>query len=95
MNAFANLLFFFAITYFILILKSSQPCVVFPFRHSNSKAASKNGRTFLACEDDMSDIYPLQLRLSTPSEDNILGVRISKKVHNLAHVLLLIVVGSS
>ncbi|KAL1827782.1 hypothetical protein ACET3Z_006194 [Daucus carota] len=47
--------------------------------HSNSKAASKNGRTFLACEDDMSDIYPLQLRLSTPSEDNILGVRISKK----------------
>ncbi|KAF1001999.1 hypothetical protein AG4045_022181 [Apium graveolens] len=47
--------------------------------HNNSKAASKNGRTFLACEDDMSDIYPLQLRLSTPSEDNLLGVRISKK----------------
>lgn len=47
--------------------------------HSNSKAASKNGRTFLACEVDMSDIYPLQLRLSSPRENNLLGVRISKK----------------
>lgn len=44
----------------------------------------KEGRSFSAAEDDMADVYPLQLRLSvlreTNSQTNSLGVRISKKV---------------
>lgn len=49
-------------------------------RHSDSKCAVKNGKSFLAAEDDMADVYPLQLRLSVSRETNSLGVRISKKV---------------
>ncbi|KAF7121015.1 hypothetical protein RHSIM_Rhsim13G0198100 [Rhododendron simsii] len=47
--------------------------------HSDSKAALKNGRSFSAAEDDMADVYPLQLRLSVLRETNSLGVKISKK----------------
>ncbi|XP_052208779.1 ubiquitin carboxyl-terminal hydrolase 8 isoform X2 [Diospyros lotus] len=47
--------------------------------HSVSKTAMKNGRSFSAAEDDMADVYPLQLRLSVLREANSLGVRISKK----------------
>lgn len=50
------------------------------YRHSDSKFAVKNGRSFSAAEDDMADVYPLQLRLSVLREINSLGVRISKKV---------------
>lgn len=49
-------------------------------RHSDSKAALKDSKNFSAAEDDMSDVYPLQLRLSVLKETNSLSVRISKKV---------------
>ncbi|KAI6669738.1 hypothetical protein NL676_004623 [Syzygium grande] len=47
--------------------------------HSDSKVALKESRSFSAAEDDMSDVYPLQLRLSVLREANSLAVRISKK----------------
>ncbi|KAJ4835929.1 Ubiquitin carboxyl-terminal hydrolase 8 [Turnera subulata] len=47
--------------------------------HSKAKDATKGGKTFTAAEDDMSDVYPLQLRLSVLREMNSLGVKISKK----------------
>ncbi|OIV99196.1 hypothetical protein TanjilG_19692 [Lupinus angustifolius] len=46
--------------------------------HSDSKKAAKDEKGFSA-SDDMSDVYPLQLRLSVQKETNSLGVRISKK----------------
>jgi ubiquitin carboxyl-terminal hydrolase 4/11/15 len=50
------------------------------FRHSDTKVAAKCGKTFSAAEDDMSDVYPLQLRLSVLRETNSLGVKVIKKV---------------
>ncbi|KAK7257573.1 hypothetical protein RIF29_31634 [Crotalaria pallida] len=47
--------------------------------HSDCKNATKDEKGFSATEDDMSDVYPLQLRLSVQKETNSLGVRISKK----------------
>ncbi|XP_030522298.1 ubiquitin carboxyl-terminal hydrolase 8 [Rhodamnia argentea] len=47
--------------------------------HSDSKVAVKESRSFSAAEDDMFDVYPLQLRLSVLREANSLAVRISKK----------------
>ncbi|XP_059300302.1 ubiquitin carboxyl-terminal hydrolase 8 isoform X1 [Lycium ferocissimum] len=47
--------------------------------HSNSKAAAKNGKSFSATDEDIADVYPLQLRLSVSRETSSLGVRISKK----------------
>ncbi|CAN4100809.1 unnamed protein product [Withania somnifera] len=47
--------------------------------HSNSKASAKNGKSFLATDEDIADVYPLQLRLSVLRETSSLGVRISKK----------------
>ncbi|OMO52128.1 putative Ubiquitin carboxyl-terminal hydrolase [Corchorus capsularis] len=47
--------------------------------HSDAKVAAKGGKSFSAAEDDMADVYPLQLRLSVPRETNSMGVRISKK----------------
>lgn len=48
-------------------------------RHSDSKNSSKE-RSFSAVEEDMSDVYPLQLRLSVMWDSNVLAVKISKKV---------------
>ncbi|KAF8009384.1 hypothetical protein BT93_J0390 [Corymbia citriodora subsp. variegata] len=47
--------------------------------HSDSKVVLKESRSFSAAEDDMSDVYPLQLRLSVLREASSLAVRISKK----------------
>ncbi|XP_019453814.1 PREDICTED: ubiquitin carboxyl-terminal hydrolase 8-like isoform X1 [Lupinus angustifolius] len=47
--------------------------------HSDSKNATKDEKGFSATADDMSDVYPLQLRLSVQKETNSLGVRISKR----------------
>ncbi|KAL3335885.1 hypothetical protein AABB24_031883 [Solanum stoloniferum] len=47
--------------------------------HSNSKVAAKNGKSFSATDEDIADVYPLQLRLSVSQETSSLGVRISKK----------------
>ncbi|KAK4370642.1 hypothetical protein RND71_010117 [Anisodus tanguticus] len=47
--------------------------------HSNSKAAAKNGKSFSATDEDIADVYPLQLRLSVSRETSSLGVRIIKK----------------
>ncbi|EXB39662.1 Ubiquitin carboxyl-terminal hydrolase 8 [Morus notabilis] len=47
--------------------------------HSDSKSSTKEGRSFSAAEDDMADVYPLQLRLLVLRDTNSLGVRISKK----------------
>ncbi|XP_022731661.1 ubiquitin carboxyl-terminal hydrolase 8-like [Durio zibethinus] len=47
--------------------------------HSDAKVVAKGGKSFSAAEDDMADVYPLQLRLSIPRETNSLGVKISKK----------------
>lgn len=47
--------------------------------HSNSKASAKNGKSFSATDEDIADVYPLQLRLSVSRETSSLGVRISKK----------------
>jgi ubiquitin carboxyl-terminal hydrolase 4/11/15 len=46
--------------------------------HSDCKVALKE-RNFSASENDMADVYPLQLRLSISHETDSLGVRISKK----------------
>nr|GME10324.1 ubiquitin carboxyl-terminal hydrolase 8 [Ipomoea batatas] len=48
--------------------------------HSGSKTPAKNSKSFSTSDDDMTDVYPLQLRLSGLQEGNSLGVRISKKV---------------
>ncbi|KAJ0084359.1 hypothetical protein Patl1_30249 [Pistacia atlantica] len=48
-------------------------------KHSDAKVATKNGKSFLAAQDDMADVYPLQLRLSVLRETNLLGVKITKK----------------
>ncbi|XWS71372.1 hypothetical protein CRYUN_Cryun03dG0133000 [Craigia yunnanensis] len=47
--------------------------------HSDAKVSAKGGKSFSAAEDDMADVYPLQLRLSIPRDPNLLGVKISKK----------------
>lgn len=47
--------------------------------HSDSKVAMKDNKSFSAAEDDMADVYPLQLRLSVLRETNSLGVKISKR----------------
>ncbi|KAF1885501.1 hypothetical protein Lal_00029390 [Lupinus albus] len=47
--------------------------------HSDSKNAMKDEKGLSATADDMSDVYPLQLRLSVQKETNSLGVRISKR----------------
>lgn len=52
----------------------------FPCRHTDSRVATKDGRTFSVMEDDMADVYPLLLRLSILRETNSLGVKITKKV---------------
>lgn len=50
----------------------------------------RNGGSFSAAEDNIADVYPLQLRLSIQREENLLGVRISKKVTSLPYQNLLI-----
>lgn len=40
----------------------------------------RNGGSFSAAKDGMSDVYPLQLRLVVMQEANQLTLRISKKV---------------
>ncbi|QCE09523.1 ubiquitin carboxyl-terminal hydrolase 8 [Vigna unguiculata] len=47
--------------------------------HSDSKNVVKDDKGFSATDSDMSDVYPLQLRLSVQRETNSFGVRISKK----------------
>ncbi|TKY48709.1 Ubiquitin carboxyl-terminal hydrolase 8 [Spatholobus suberectus] len=47
--------------------------------HSDSKNVMKDDKGFSATDSDMSDVYPLQLRLSVQRETNSFGVRISKK----------------
>lgn len=49
-------------------------------RYSDSKVAQKENRSFSAAEDDISDVYPIQLRLTVMKEANTLAVRICKKV---------------
>lgn len=47
--------------------------------HTDSRVATKDGRTFSVMEDDMADVYPLLLRLSILRDTNSLGVKITKK----------------
>ncbi|XP_027082554.1 ubiquitin carboxyl-terminal hydrolase 8 [Coffea arabica] len=49
--------------------------------HSDSKIASKDGKS--SAEEDMSDVYPLQLRLVVLREADSFGVKISKKENTL------------
>ncbi|KAF3440684.1 hypothetical protein FNV43_RR18968 [Rhamnella rubrinervis] len=42
--------------------------------HSDSKFVVKNGKSFLAAEDDMADVYPLQLRLSVLTRNKFIGM---------------------
>ncbi|XP_060965988.1 ubiquitin carboxyl-terminal hydrolase 8 isoform X2 [Cannabis sativa] len=56
-------------------VSTNQSCCL----HSDSKLPIKEGRIFSAAEDDMADVYPLQLRLSVLRETYSLGVKISKK----------------
>ncbi|KAI5667081.1 hypothetical protein M9H77_16934 [Catharanthus roseus] len=51
--------------------------------HSVSKVAMKDGRSVSAAEDDMSDVYPLQLRLSVLQDSSSLGVKIMKKENSV------------
>ncbi|KAL7226268.1 hypothetical protein ACSBR1_021398 [Camellia fascicularis] len=53
--------------------------------HIDSKIAMKNGRSFSAAEDDMADVYPLQLRRFVLRETNSVGVKISKKDNAAEH----------
>ncbi|XP_068634550.1 ubiquitin carboxyl-terminal hydrolase 8-like isoform X4 [Aristolochia californica] len=47
--------------------------------HSDSNTAMKSSRNLSVAEDGISDVYPLQLRLSVLRESNQLNIRISKK----------------
>ncbi|XP_068649736.1 ubiquitin carboxyl-terminal hydrolase 8 isoform X2 [Aristolochia californica] len=47
--------------------------------HSDSNAAMKSSRNLSVAEDGISDVYPLQLRLSVLRESNQLNIRVSKK----------------
>ncbi|GAB2233967.1 hypothetical protein Droror1_Dr00003197 [Drosera rotundifolia] len=47
--------------------------------HSDKKSALKHSRSFSSGENDIADVYPLQLRLSASRELNSLRVKISKK----------------
>ncbi|XP_075484454.1 LOW QUALITY PROTEIN: ubiquitin carboxyl-terminal hydrolase 8-like [Primulina tabacum] len=47
--------------------------------HSDSRSSSNNIKSSSAVEEDMSDIYPLQLRFSVQRESNAFSVKISKK----------------
>lgn len=47
--------------------------------HSENKSTLKDGKSLSGAEDDMTEVYPLQLKLSILPETNTLGVRISKK----------------
>ncbi|KAK9156916.1 hypothetical protein Scep_003490 [Stephania cephalantha] len=47
--------------------------------HSDSNVASRDVPSFSAAADDMSDVYPLQLRLSVVRETKSLAIKISKK----------------
>ncbi|OVA07193.1 Ubiquitin carboxyl-terminal hydrolases family 2 [Macleaya cordata] len=47
--------------------------------HSDCNVAAKDAGSFSVAEDDMADVYPLQLRLSILRETNSLAVKISKK----------------
>ncbi|XP_058779622.1 ubiquitin carboxyl-terminal hydrolase 8 [Vicia villosa] len=47
--------------------------------HSDSKNAMKDEKGFSATDNDIGDVYPLQLRLSVQRETNSFEVRISKK----------------
>ncbi|KAK4492297.1 hypothetical protein RD792_003100, partial [Penstemon davidsonii] len=47
--------------------------------HSDSKHSSKESKGSSAVEEDMSDVYPLQLRLSVMRETNVLAVKVCKK----------------
>ena len=60
----------FSVSYVLIVLSQS--------RHSDSKIASKDGKS--SAEEDMSDVYPLQLRLVVLREADSFGVKISKKV---------------
>lgn len=51
--------------------------------HSVSKVTTKDGRNISAAEEDMSDVYPLQLRLSVLRETGSLGVKIMKKENSV------------
>ncbi|XP_068634549.1 ubiquitin carboxyl-terminal hydrolase 8-like isoform X3 [Aristolochia californica] len=48
--------------------------------HSDSNTAMKSSRNLSVAEDGISDVYPLQLRLSVLRESNQLNIRISKKL---------------
>lgn len=58
----------------------SKAAWFYPYRHSDAKLSAREGKSFSAAEDDMADVYPLQLRLLVLHESNSLGIRISKKV---------------
>lgn len=62
------------------ICKPFQQKITLMSRHSDSKSSAKERKGFLAVEEDMSDVYPLQLRLSVLCETNVLSVKISKRV---------------
>ncbi|GAB2285625.1 hypothetical protein Dimus_020067 [Dionaea muscipula] len=47
--------------------------------HTDSKSTLKHARSFSVGEVDMTDVYPLQLRLYSQHEINSLAVKISKK----------------
>ncbi|KAG9445256.1 hypothetical protein H6P81_016596 [Aristolochia fimbriata] len=47
--------------------------------HSDSNTAMKSSKNSSVAEDGISDVYPLQLRLSVLRESNQLNIRISKK----------------
>ncbi|PIA54251.1 hypothetical protein AQUCO_00900653v1 [Aquilegia coerulea] len=54
--------------------------------HSDSNAAAKDAGSVSIVEEDMSDVYPLQIRLSVMREASSLTVKISKKVSPFTHL---------
>ncbi|CAI9105817.1 OLC1v1004831C2 [Oldenlandia corymbosa var. corymbosa] len=51
--------------------------------HSDSKNGTKDGKSSFSAEEDMSDVYPLQLRLSIMRDTESFMVKISKKENML------------
>ncbi|RZC78498.1 hypothetical protein C5167_002717 [Papaver somniferum] len=51
--------------------------------HSDCNLAAKNAGSFSGAEEDMADVYPVQLRLSVLRETNSLAVKICKKDNSL------------
>ncbi|GLT60957.1 hypothetical protein SLA2020_336950 [Shorea laevis] len=63
----------------VYALISGEMCLQALTWHTDAKVPTKTGKSFSAAEDDMADVYPLQLRFSVVREMSSLAVKVIKK----------------